>query len=226
MTAEPLDPRTVSAYHRRLPYGERVSAESMLGEPFFPFEGDVQVVRLADPLIPEPPRNGEPGGGDCYRCANPDADVIWRDDRWDVRTGFEPIGLPMMAGLAPRQHMTLHALTPEIVTSFGEVVQRLALAIGRIDGVARTHFSRWGDGSEHFHMWFLARPLGLMQLRGAMIAAWNCMLAPIPDEEFRANMVTVASAMAEAGGQAVGAGRVGGAPSPHDAAAQDDAQGR
>ncbi len=225
MTAEPLDPRTVSAYHRRLPYGER-AAESMLGEPFFPFEGDVQVVRLADPLIPEPPRNGEPGGGDCYRCANPDADVIWRDDRWDVRTGFEPIGLPMMAGLAPRQHMALHTLTPEIVTSFGEVVQRLALAIGRIDGVARTHFSRWGDGSEHFHMWFLARPLGLMQLRGAMIAAWNGMLAPIPDEEFRANMVTVASAMAEAGGQAVGAGRVGGAPSPHDAAAQDDAQGR
>jgi len=196
----------------------------MLGEPFFPFEGDVQAVPLADPLIPEPPRNGEPGGGDCYRCANPDANVIWRDDRWDVRTGFEPIGLPMMAGLAPREHMTLHTLTPEVVTSLGEVVQRLALAIGRIDGVARTHFSRWGDGSEHFHMWFLARPLGMMQLRGAMIAAWNDMLAPIPDEEFRANMRTVAAAMAEGGGQDVCADQAG-APSANDATAQHDAPG-
>ena len=206
MSAELPDPRTVSPYHRRLPYGQRVSAESLLGDPFVPFEGEVRVVPLADPLIPEPPRNGEPGGGDCYRCVNPDANVIWHDDRWDIRTGFEPIGLPMMAGLAPRQHMTLHTLTPEVVASLGEVVQRLALAIGRIDGVARTHFSRWGDGSEHFHMWFLARPLGMMQLRGAMIAVWNDMLPPIPDEEFRTNMHTVAAAMAEGGGQAVGAG--------------------
>jgi tryptophanase len=55
-------------------------------------------------------------------------------------------------------------------------------------------------------MWFLARPLGMMQLRGAMIAAWNDMLPHIPDEQFAANMATVAAAMAEGGGQAVGAG--------------------
>ncbi len=62
------------------------------------------------------------------------------------------------------------------------------------------------DGSEHFHMWFLARPLGMMQLRGAMIAAWNDMLPPIPEEAFAANVRTVAAAMAEGVGQAMGAG--------------------
>ena len=196
----------LSPYHSRLPYGQRVSAEPLLGGPFFPFEGDVQVVPLAEPVVPEPPRNGEPGGGECFRCANPDSHVIWRDEHWDVRTGFEPIGLPMMAGLAPRGHMTLHTLTPEVLATMGEVVQRLAMAIGRVPGVARVHFSRWGDGSEHFHMWFLARPLGMMQLRGAMIAAWNDLLPPIPDEEFAANMHIVGAAMAEGGGEAVGAG--------------------
>jgi diadenosine tetraphosphate (Ap4A) HIT family hydrolase len=196
----------VSSYHSRLPYGQRVSADSLVGGPFFPFEGDLQVVPLADPVIPEPPRNGEPGGGECFRCADPDGHVIWRDEHWDVRTGFEPIGLPMMAGLAPREHMTLHTLTPEVVATMGAVVRRLALAIGRVDGVARTHFTRWGDGSEHFHMWFLARPLGMMQLRGPMLAIWDEMLPPLPDEELAANMRTVAAAMAEGGGDAVGAG--------------------
>jgi len=103
--------------------------------------------------------------------------------------------------------MTLHTLTPEVVATLGDVVQRLAVAIGRIDGVGRTHFSRWGDGSEHFHMWFLVRPLGMMQLRGAMLAVWDDMLPPLPDAEFRGNMRTVAAAMAEGGGEAVGAGR-------------------
>jgi hypothetical protein len=73
--------------------------------------------------------------------------------------------------------------------------------------VGRTHFNRWGDGSEHFHVWFLARPLGMMQLRGAMIAAWDDMLPKVPDEELAANTRLVAAALAEDGGEALGAGR-------------------
>ena len=56
-----------SEYHRRLPYGERMSAEPLLGAPFFPFEGDVEVVRLADPVLPATvrtrSRRGPAGGG-------------------------------------------------------------------------------------------------------------------------------------------------------------------
>ena len=200
------DPRSLSSYHARLPYGERVSAEPLVGGPFFPFDGGLSVVPLEEPVVPEPPRNGEPGGGDCFRCSNPDANVIWRDEQWELRSGFEPIGLPMMAGLGSRDHVTLHTMPDELTATLGPVIRRAALAIGRVDGVARTHINRWGDGSEHFHLWFLARPLGMMQLRGAMIAAWNDMLPPIPDDEFAANMRTVAAAMAEDGGEAIGAG--------------------
>ena len=200
------DPRSLSSYHARLPYGECVSAEPLVGGPFFPFEGELSVVPLDEPIVPEPPRNGEPGGSDCFRCANPDSNVIWRDEHWELRAGFEPIGLPMMAGLASVDHVTLHTMPDDLTAALGPVMRRTALAIGRVDGVARTHINRWGDGSEHFHLWFLARPLGMMQLRGAMIAAWNDMLPPIPDEEFAANMRTVAAAMAEDGGEAIGAG--------------------
>jgi hypothetical protein len=72
--------------------------------------------------------------------------------------------------------------------------------------VGRTHFNRWGDGSEHFHVWFLARPLGMMQLRGAMVALWDDLLPKVPDEEFRANARTVAAALTEISGSPAGAG--------------------
>ena len=205
-----------SEYHRRLPYGERVSAEPLLGEPFFPFEGDLQVVRLADPVLPEPPRRGEDGGQPCPKCADPDRSVIWRDDQWSLKafepTGLplvallephEPSGLPMVLHMAPNEHVTLHTMGPEVAGAMGTLIQRVAVAIGEIPGVARTHFSRWGDGSEHFHLWFLARPLGMMQLRGAMIAAWDDMLPKIPADEFTANARQVAAALAEDGGEAV-----------------------
>ncbi|MEV6271465.1 hypothetical protein AB0L64_30170 [Kribbella sp. NPDC051936] len=192
-----------SAYHRRLPYGERVSAEPLLGEPFFPFEGDLEVVRLADPVLPEPPRRGEDGGEPCPKCTDPDRSVIWRDAQWSLKA-FEPTGLPLVALLEPHEHYRLDNLPPELTATLGPMIQRVAKAIQSIDSVARTHFSRWGDGSEHFHLWFLARPLGMMQLRGAMIAAWDDMLPKIPAAEFTANTRRVAAALAEDGGEAIG----------------------
>jgi hypothetical protein len=206
MSVSTPDPRGLSSYHARLPYGERVSPEPLIGLPFFPFEGDVSVVPLEEPIVPEPPRVGEPGGDSCRRCEKPAEYAIWRDDRWVVRTGFQRMGLPMVAALEPLEHVTMHTMPPDLAATMGPVIQRLAIAIGRIDGVGRCHFSRWGDGGEHFHMWFLARPLGMMQLRGAMIAAWDDMLPPLPDEELAANIRTVATAMAEGGGEAIGAG--------------------
>ncbi len=195
-----------SEYHRRLPYGERVSAEPLLGGPFFPFDGDVQVVPLDEPVLPEPPRHGEPGGEPCPKCADPDRFVIWRDDQWQLKA-LRPSGLPMVATLEPREHYRLDNLPPELTATLGVLIQRVANAIRRIDGVGRTHFNRWGDGSEHFHLWFLARPVGMMQLRGAMIAAWDDMLPTVPTAEFEANARTVAKALAETGGEAAGVAR-------------------
>ncbi|TDW54416.1 hypothetical protein [Kribbella pratensis] len=192
-----------SEYHRRLPYGERMSPEPLVGHPFFPFEGDVQVVPLAEPVLPEPPRAGEPGGKPCAKCADPDGFVIWRDDQWSLKA-FGPTGLPFVAVLEPQEHYRLDNLPAELTATLGPMIQRVAKAIQGIDSVARTHFNRWGDGSEHFHLWFMARPLGMMQLRGAMIAAWDDMLPKIPEDEFAANARQVAAALAEDGGETVG----------------------
>ena len=109
-----------------------------------------------------------------------------------------------MAILEPREHYRLDNLPPELTATLGSMIQRVAKAIQSIDSVGRTHFNRWGDGSEHFHLWFLARPLGMMQLRGAMIAAWDDMLPKIPAGEFTANTRLVAAALAKDGGEAVG----------------------
>ncbi|MDX6283189.1 MAG: hypothetical protein QOH03_4260 [Kribbellaceae bacterium] len=194
-----------SEYHRRLPYGERVPADPVLGGPFFPFEGDLQVVPLAEPVLPEPPRAGEPGAGPCPTCVDPEKDAIWADHQW-VLKAFQPSGLPMVALMVPREHFRLDELPDELTATLGPMIQRTAGAIRRIPGVGRTHFNRWGDGSEHFHIWFLARPLGMMQLRGAMIAAWDDLLPRIPDDEFAANARTVAAALTEKSGEPLGKG--------------------
>jgi hypothetical protein len=191
------NPADLSAYHARLPYGQRVSAEPVLDGPFFPFEGDIRVRPLDEPIVPEPPRRGEPGGPPCPHCAEPEKFLVWQDDNWRLCAGFEPTGLPMVALLAPVEHVTLHTMPPALAASFGVMIQRVALAIGRIKGVARVHFSRFGDGSEHFHLWFFARPLGMMQLRGPMIAVWDDLLPRLPDDEFQANCRTVAAALNE-----------------------------
>lgn len=195
-----------SEYHERLPYGERMSPEPVLGGRFFPFEGDIRIRPLDRPVIPEPPRHGEAGGDPCLNCTSPDKWVIWRDDEWRLLAGIEPSGLPMVAVLVPNQHHTLDTLPPDLTASFGPMIQRVAAAIRRVPGVGRTHFSRWGDGGEHFHVWFLARPLGMMQMRGAMLTVWDDLLPKIPDDEFRANARTVAAALAEHSGTPVGAG--------------------
>ncbi|WP_328327029.1 hypothetical protein OHA70_39670 [Kribbella sp. NBC_00382] len=194
-----------SDYHRRLPYGERMSADPVLGGPFFPFEGDLQVVPLAEPVLPEPPRAGEPEAGPCPTCVDPEKDAIWADQQW-VLKAIQPSGLPMVALMVPREHFRLDELPAELTATLGPMIQRTAGAIRRIPGVGRTHFNRWGDGSEHFHIWFLARPLGMMQLRGAMIAAWDDLLPSIPDDEFLANARTVAAALAETSGEPLGKG--------------------
>jgi diadenosine tetraphosphate (Ap4A) HIT family hydrolase len=198
------EPERPSEYHRRLPYGERVSAEPVLGDRFFPFDGDLQVVPLAEPEIPEDPRHGEAGNGPCRTCEEPESFAIWGDEQWVLKAGFQENGLPMFALLVPREHYRLDNLPPELTATLGPMIQRVAGAIREIPEVARTHFSRWGDGSEHFHVWFLARPLGMMQLRGPMLAIWDDLLPKIPTAEFERNARLVATALAAGGGTPLG----------------------
>ncbi|MGS2618489.1 hypothetical protein ACVCAH_28760 [Micromonospora sp. LZ34] len=168
--------------------------------PSFPFEGDLRVKQLDDPVPVEPPRKGE-GLRECTACKAPDEAYIWVGERWRVRAMDRPTGLPMVLILESRSHLDLGDLPNLLAAELGVMTVRLERAIRSLDGVARVHVNRWGDGSAHLHMWFLARPYGRLQLRGTFLSLWDSILPPISEAQWRENLAMVAAWLAEFGGR-------------------------
>ena len=198
--SEPAD----SAYHRTLPIGERLSAQPLIDDRLSCFE-QVTLKPLEPMLVPEAPRAGELDPSECGHCRRSEF-TIWRDDVWHVNAGFEPMRIPFIGGLAPNAHCRLEDAPLEVLSALGPLMQRLSVAVKSIPGVARTHFSRWGDGSEHFHLWALARPAGMMQGRGAMLAFWNDVLPAMPEAMATEHLRIVAESLASGGGEAFPSG--------------------
>jgi hypothetical protein len=170
--------------------------------PSFPFEGDLRVKKLADPVDVEPRRKGE-DAADCVACNTPDDAYIWVSERWRVRAMERPTGLPMVLILEARSHLDLGDLPNLLAAELGVMTVRLERAVRSLDGVARVHVNRWGDSSAHLHMWFLARPYGQLQLRGTFLSLWDDILPPIPESVWRENLALVAAWLAEFGGTAL-----------------------
>ena len=170
--------------------------------PSFPFEGDMRVKRLAPPVEVEPKRSGE-DAADCVACNTPDDAYIWVDERWRVRAMDRPTGLPVVLILECRSHLDLGDLPNLLAAELGVMTVRLERAIRSLDGVARVHVNRWGDGSAHLHMWFLARPYGRLQLRGTFLSLWDDILPVIPESQWRENLALVAAWLADFGGNAI-----------------------
>jgi diadenosine tetraphosphate (Ap4A) HIT family hydrolase len=191
-----------SRYHEGLPIGRRLSAQPLVDDWLFGFDGDIAMKPLEPMLAPEQPRSGEYDASECYHCGPGTEQAIWRDDLWHVGADTDT-GLPIVAGLAPNGHVRLDEMDGPLLASFGPIVQRLAAAIQNLDGVARTHFSRWGDGSAHFHMHFLARPLGMMQGRGPMLAFWDDVLPRTRPDVLSDHFRQVAHSLASQGGEAL-----------------------
>jgi hypothetical protein len=168
--------------------------------PSFPFEGALRVKQLDDPVSVEPPRKGE-GHRECTACNAPDDAYIWVGERWRVRAMDRPTGLPMVLILESRSHLDLGDLPNLLAAELGVMTVRLERAIRSLDGVARVHVNRWGDGSAHLHMWFLARPYGRLQLRGTFLSLWDSILPPISESQWRENLALVAAWLAEFGGR-------------------------
>nr|WP_223874664.1 hypothetical protein [Salinispora fenicalii] len=168
--------------------------------PSFPFEGDLRVKQLDDPVATEPPRRGE-GDRECTACGAPDEAYIWVSERWRVRAMDRPTGLPMVLILESRSHLDLGDLPNLLAAELGVLTVRLERAIRSLDGVSRVHVNRWGDGSAHLHLWFLARPYGQLQLRGTFLPLWDSILPPIPESTWRENLALVAAWLADFGGR-------------------------
>jgi hypothetical protein len=168
--------------------------------PTFPFEGDIRIKKLDDPVSLEPPRHGE-NPSECRACSSPDEAYIWVSERWRVRSLDRPTGLPMVLILESRSHLDLGDLPNLLAAELGVMTVRLERAVRSLDGVARVHVNRWGDGSAHLHLWFLARPYGRLQLRGTFLSLWDEILPTISESQWRENLALVAAWLAEFGGR-------------------------
>jgi diadenosine tetraphosphate (Ap4A) HIT family hydrolase len=162
----------------------------------WPFAGSLQPRELAPPADAELPRHGA-GGVGCRRCERGLEGALWSNDHWVVSPLAEPSGLPAVVILETREHVDFPDLSDELAAELGPLllkVQRAVLAIGEIGNV---HVCRWGDGSEHCHVWFMARPARVPQLNGSFAAIWDDVLPPLPDEVWRANLEVVRSELAK-----------------------------
>jgi hypothetical protein len=125
---------------------------------------------------------------------------IWTDELWRLHALPEPSASPVVVLLEPRVHCDLADLPPRESAQLGPLLQRVERAILGLGGIGRVHVNRWGDGSAHLHWWFLARPAGMMQLRGAFMMVWDDVLPAIDRETWQANLARIAASMAEEGG--------------------------
>lgn len=71
----------------------------------------------------------------------------------------------------------------------------MARHVEALEGVARAHVYRVGDGSAHLHVWFLARPAGQLQLRGSLLVVWDDLLPEYPADLAEADAAKVADAL-------------------------------
>ncbi|WP_078960129.1 hypothetical protein [Streptomyces sp. NRRL B-24085] len=200
----PATPQEPGAFLRRLPTGERLPlpADSVTAWDTFPFEGDFRVKRLRPPVLPEPDRAGEGGPEECRTCLKPVTQALWADDHWRLDEVGTESRLPAVVMLQPRGHHDLSDLPAERAAELGPLLQRVERAVLALDGVARVHVNRWGDGAAHLHFWLLARPAGLVQLRGSFLPVWEELLPPVPEEERREAHRRIAAALAADGGTA------------------------
>jgi hypothetical protein len=152
----------------------------------WPFAGSVDPRPLEAPAD-EPPRVGA-GGVDCPRCEAPDDAYLWTNERWRVKA-IGPTGLPLVAMLESRDHLAEPGDLPdEQAAELGVLLARIERAVRAVGEVERVHVCRWGDGGEHLHWWFMARPARMHQLSGSFAAIWDDVLPPVPEEIWRANV--------------------------------------
>jgi diadenosine tetraphosphate (Ap4A) HIT family hydrolase len=104
----------------------------------------------------------------------------------------------MVAILETRDHYaTLGTLPDELAAELGSQLARVEQAVRGLGEIGNVHVCRYGDGSEHLHWWLMARPPRFEQLRTNLVAIWDDVLPPVPEEIWRADVGRLRAALAE-----------------------------
>lgn len=193
MAGAHLDAARVTAGAREASAEVQAAAQKLATWDIVPFTGDLVVVELEAPALPEPQRGGM-DEQDCPICAKPDQDYLWSDGRWRVRAADDR-SLPVFL-LEPRKHCDLGDLDDETAADLGRMTVRIERALSAVQGVGRVHVNRWGDGLFHLHVWFYARPEGMLRLRGMFLPVWTAILPPLPEGVHESISAALAQALA------------------------------
>jgi diadenosine tetraphosphate (Ap4A) HIT family hydrolase len=146
-----------------------------------PFAEPLTPIAPGSRVLPEPLRKGEPGGDPCTICRQDEG--IWSDARWVLHNSTGG-SLPGTLWLASRLHVdSFKDLPPELAADYAHVVARIERAILSLGDIARVHVYRWGDGVAHFHVWFMPRPLGMLEATRYTLPVWEDRLPPAPASE-------------------------------------------
>ncbi|GAA5143076.1 hypothetical protein GCM10023340_07700 [Nocardioides marinquilinus] len=160
--------------------------------------------RTLMPPSDEPPRWGEAPDKPCSACVTGfDAErIVWEDPVWVLTHHGRPSGLPLVLTLHTREHLDMGTLDDELASQLGRITNRLVRITESLDHVGRVHVSRFGDGGSHFHQWFVARTARLTNVLGSTALEWDDVLPPGPEDVWRADLHTVATKLANWGGDA------------------------
>jgi diadenosine tetraphosphate (Ap4A) HIT family hydrolase len=165
----------------------------MTGWDISQFDPDgLRVAPLRPPVLPEPERHGE-NPADCSSCRRRD-EGIWFDEHWRL-TRIEKVGVPLILMLHPREHYDLADLPDDRAAELGVLITQIARQVQALPHISRAHVYRIGDGAEHLHIWFFARPEGQAQLYGSWLPVWDDLLPEYPAEPADSDAALVADAL-------------------------------
>lgn len=172
----------------------------------FPWEvvdGELQPKVVHAPVETEEPRAGV-GGKDCHLCsAEGEAPRIWENWNFHVKRPAKPSGMPLVLWLNANEHLDYPDLKDEQAAELGKISVWLCRIMSNLPHIGRVHVCRWGDGSEHMHTWFIARPERIPGVIGSLAVEWDQMLPPPPEDVWLADVATVAKKLATHDGRAL-----------------------
>jgi diadenosine tetraphosphate (Ap4A) HIT family hydrolase len=166
----------------------------------FPYELDsLRIVPLLEPQ-PEPLRAGT-DGIECSDCRR-GRPTVWSDDVWSLSLMTQASGVLVLM-LRPFDHVDLTGMSDQLAADLGRLSAHIARAIESLPHIARAHVMRIGDGGEHLHIWFFARPAEQLQMRGSALVLWDDILPPLPEVVRQADGRAIAAALAASYGGTV-----------------------